>query len=44
MSDILTNRDTDLAPLLAAGWAMVEGAIQFIRHMFFGTLSKPSDL
>jgi len=25
MSDILTNRDTDLAPLLAAGWAMVEG-------------------
>ena len=25
MSDILTDRDTDLAPLLAAGWAMVEG-------------------
>jgi len=25
MSDILTNRDTDLAPLLAADWAMVEG-------------------
>ena len=25
MSDILTNRDTDLAPFLAAGWAMVEG-------------------
>ena len=25
MSDILTDRDTDLAPLFAAGWAMVEG-------------------
>lgn len=25
MSDILTDRDTDLAPLLAAGWAMVKG-------------------
>ena len=25
MSDILTDRETDLAPLLAAGWAMVEG-------------------
>jgi 4a-hydroxytetrahydrobiopterin dehydratase len=25
MSDILTDRDTDLALLFAAGWAMVEG-------------------
>lgn len=25
MSDILTDRDTDLAPLFAQGWALVEG-------------------
>lgn len=25
MSDILTDRETDLAPLLAQGWSLVEG-------------------
>ena len=40
MSDILTDRDTDLAPLLAAGWAMVEGRDAIHKTYVFSELYR----